>query len=222
MRRRSTGREVGIGLLVYGLYLLVRSLVLGSGGRDRARRNAERISAFEQRAGLAIEPALQRRAIRLPALVHGLNLGYPVLNVGLSVGWLLVLHRRRDPGYARLRRACVGAHLGAQPVFLLVPVAPPRTLPAYVDTLAEISGVDLEHPLLVRFYNPVAAMPSLHVAFAVVTASALAERASFRGVATGAIAYPVLVTAVVVATGNHFVLDALAGAALGALAWRLA
>jgi len=222
MRRGSTGREVGLGLLVYGLYLLVRRVVLRADGRRRAHRNAERLAALEESAGLAIEAAVQRRALRLPRLVRWLNVGYPVLNVGLTVGWLLVLHHRGDPGYPRLRRACIAAHVGAQPLFLLAPVAPPRTLPAYVDTLAEVSGLDLEHPLLVRFYNPVAAMPSLHVAFAVLTASALAERTSSVVVARGAFAYPVLVTAVVVATGNHFVLDAVAGAALGAVAWRVA
>lgn len=222
MKRQSKTRDVGIALLVYGVYLLVRHLVLRSGGRRRAHRNAERLSAFEKRAGLAVEPAFQAAALRLPGLVHGLNAGYPVLNIGLTVGWLLLLRRRHDPGYGRLRRACVTAHVCAQPVFLLAPVAPPRTLPAYVDTLAEVSGLDLEHPLLVRFYNPIAAMPSLHLAFAVVTASALAERTSSRLVTAGAAAYPVLVTAVVVATGNHFVLDTVAGAALGAIAWRVA
>ena len=40
--------------------------------------------------------------------------------------------------------------------------------------MSEVSGLDLEHPLLVRFYNPVAAMPSLHVAFAVVTGAEIA------------------------------------------------
>lgn len=221
MSRRATAREVAIGLLAYGLYLLVCRVVLRSEGRARARRNAERIFALEERAGLAVEPACQRASLRIPGLAHALNMGYPVLNVGLTVGWLLVLHRRRDPQYLRLRRACVTAHLGAQPVFWLAPVSPPRTLPTHVDTLAEISGLDLEHPLLVRFYNPIAAMPSLHVAFAVITALAVAERTSTRRVASGVVLYPAAVTAVVVATGNHFVLDTAAGAALGAVAWRL-
>jgi hypothetical protein len=145
-----------------------------------------------------------------------------VFNVGLTIGWLVLLYRSRDPAYGRLRRACVLAHLGAQPVFLLAPVAPPRTLPRFVDTLAEGSGLDLEHPLLVRLYNPVAAMPSLHLAFAVVTASAAADHASSRTARSLAVAYPPVVAAVVIATGNHFVLDCVAGAALGAVAWRIA
>lgn len=222
MTRFSLRREVAVGLAAYGVYLLVRRGVLRAGGRERGRVNAERIEALEARLGLAIEPVLQRAALRSPRLVHVLNAGYAVLNVTLTVGWLVTLFRRRDPGYHRLRRACVATHLAAQPVFALLPVAPPRTLPGCVDTLAAGSGLDLEHPLLVRLYNPVAAMPSLHVAFAFLTASAFAERSRSRLAGRSVLGYPVLVTAVVTATGNHFVLDAAAGAALGAVAWRLA
>lgn len=223
MRRRpTTAREVGIAVLVYGAYLLVGRLALGRDGRDRARRNAERIAALEQRARLAIEPACQRAAIRRPGVVRTLNAAYPVLNVGLTVAWLVALHRRHDPGYLRLRRACVAVQACAQPIFLFAPVAPPRTLPSFVDTLAELSGLDLEHPVLVRFYNPIAALPSLHVAFAVVTALAYAERRRSRRAASCVVVYPVAVGAVVVATGNHFLLDTVTGALLGAAAWRVA
>ncbi|HEY1316750.1 MAG TPA: phosphatase PAP2 family protein [Gaiella sp.] len=215
-------RELAIGLGVYGVYLLVRRRALAADGRVRARRAAERIVALESRLGIAREQELQRAALRFPRLVASANAGYAVFNVGLTMGWLVHRYLRRDPGYPRLRRACVLAHLGAQPIFLARPVAPPRTLPRFVDTLWEVSGLDLEQRLLVRFYNPVAAMPSLHVAFATVTACAAAERSSSRAAAVGAFTYPSFVAAVVTATGNHFVLDSVGGAALGVLAWRLA
>jgi hypothetical protein len=220
-RRFSLRREVTLGLAVYGVYLLVRWLVLRARGRARARVNAERIVALEKRLGVGVEPALQRAVLRAPRVVHALNLGYGVFNVSLTVGWLVVLYRRRDPSYHRIRRACVLAHLGAQPIFLLFPAEPPRALDDFVDTLSEVSGLDLEHPFLVRFYNPVAAMPSLHVAFAVLTGAAIAERAGSGPVRAAAYAYPGLVTAVVAATGNHYVLDAVAGAVLGSAARSL-
>lgn len=218
----SAQREAAIGLSVYALYLLVARLVLRSGGRRRARRNAEALVALEERARLHLEPRLQARLLRAPGLVRALNVGYALFNVSLTVGWLLRLFRRRDPAFHRLRRACVLAHVGAQPVFLLYPTAPPRALDGFVDTLAELSGLDLEHPLLVRFYNPVAAMPSLHVAFAVLTAGAIAERARSPLARAAARAYPPLVATVVTGTGNHYVLDSVAGAALGAAARRFA
>jgi hypothetical protein len=220
--RFSPRREVTLGLAVYALYLLVRRLVLRADGRARGRRNAERVLRVEETLGLHLEPAVQRGLLRFPRLVHGLNVGYGLFNVSLTVGWLALLYRRRDPDYHHLRRACLLAHVGAQPIFLLYPTAPPRVLEGFVDTLSEVSGVDLEHPFLVRFYNPVAAMPSLHVAFAVLTGSAIAERAEHGGVKAAAGAYPLLVSLVVAGTGNHYVLDALAGAALGVAARKVA
>ena len=222
MSRFSLRREVALGLAVYALYLIVRWLVLRGNGRERARHNAERVVALEERACIHVEPAVQHALLRFPRLVHGLNVGYAVFNVSLTVGWLVLLYRRRDPGFHRLRRACVLAHVGAQPVFLLLPTAPPRVLEGFVDTLSEVSGFDLEHPFLVRFYNPVAALPSLHVAFATVTGAAIAERAGSPTVRIVARSYAPLVSLVVAGTGNHYVLDCVAGAALGAVVRRLA
>lgn len=222
VRSFSVRREIGLGLAVYGVYLLVRKLVLARGGRERGLRNARSVTSLERRLGIEVEPALQRALLRFPRLVHGLNVGYAVFNVSLTVGWLVVLFRARDPRFHTLRRACVLAHLGAQPVFLLFPTSPPRVLDGYVDTLSEVSGLDIEHPLLLRFYNPVAAMPSLHVAFASVTGAALAESAGSRVGSAAAHAYPLLVTLVVAGTGNHYVLDALVGMAIGRAAWSLA
>jgi PAP2 superfamily len=221
VKRFSLRREIALGLSVYALYLLVARLVLRRDGRERARLNAERIVALEESTGLHVEPSVQRALLRFPRLVHGLNVGYGLFNVTLTVGWLVVLYRRRDPGYHAFRRTCLLAHVGAQPVFLLVPTAPPRVLDGFVDTLSEVSGLDLEHPMLVRFYNPVAAMPSLHVAFAVVTGAEIAERSDSRLVKAASHAYAPLVATVVAGTGNHYVLDAFAGAALGAVARRL-
>lgn len=218
MRRFSVKREVMLGLSVYGLYLLVRWLVLRGDGRERGRRNAEQVVRLERELGLQLEPAVQRALLPYPRLVHGLNLGYALFNVTLSVGWLVVLYRRRDPGYHRVRRACLLAYAGAQPAFLLFPTAPPRVLDGFVDTLSEVSGVDIEHPFLVRFYNPVAALPSLHVAFAVLTGAAIAERVESPVAKAAAYSYPPLVSLVVIGTGNHYVADAVAGAVLGAAA----
>ena len=219
--RFSIRRELALGLGVYALYLLVGRVVLRRGGRARARRNADRIVALERRLGLDVEPAVQRALLRYPRLVHGLNVGYGLFNVTLTAGWLVLLFRRRDEGFHRFRRACLLTHVGAQPVFLLLPTEPPRVLDGFVDTLSEVSGLDLEHPFLVRFYNPVAAMPSLHVAFAVVTGVEIAARSDSVLVKSAARAYAPLVATVVAGTGNHYILDAVAGAVLGVAARRV-
>jgi membrane-associated phospholipid phosphatase len=208
-----------LGLGAYAAYLAVRGAVTNPAGRRRAHANARRVIGLERRLGIDVEGRVQQVVVGAPRLVHGLNAGYAALNVALSVGWLALLFGRRDAAFLRERRAALAAFLGALPVFLAFPTAPPRTQEGYVDTLGE-AGIDIEHPLLVRFYNPVAALPSQHAAFAVVTAGGLAGRTGGARRAAWA-AYPPIVAFVVVATANHYVLDVAAGAALGLTARRL-
>lgn len=215
----SARREVAVGLASYAAYLLVRKQVWNEPGRRRAADNAERIVEAEARLGIQWEPAVQRAAMRWPRSVDVINVGYAAGNVALSVGWLIAMYRRGHPAFRRERRAAVAALVGALPVFATFPVAPPRTRDDHHDTLAA-RGLDLEHPLLVRFYNPIAAMPSHHVAFALVTGLGLAEHSKRRAAWLWR-GYPGLVAGVVVASGNHYVLDTVAGAALGGLARAL-
>ena len=201
----------------YAAYLLVRRRVWHDGGREQALRNAQRVVAFERRWHLHIEPHVHHAAVRLPRLVRVLNASYVVCTVGLTVGWLVGLHGRGDRDFRAERIAAVLAFIGALPAFATFPTAPPRRLDGFVDTMAT-RGAGLDHPVLVRFYNPVAAVPSIHVALAVVTGLGLSRRA--RGPLRRMTwrSYPAAVALVVIATANHFVVDVLAGAALGAAA----
>ena len=215
-----SGRGIAYGIGAYAAYLVVRQLTWTDRGRQRASRNAEKIAAFEADIGIGCEASVQRAALAVPRLVDVLNAGYAAGNVALSVGWLLRLYRRRDPAFRRERTAALLAFGGALPFFAAFPTAPPRTLDGIVDTLAE-RGWSLDHPVLVKFYNPIAAMPSHHVAFAVVTGFGLAGRARTPLRRTAWRAYPAAVALVVLATGNHFVADVVGGAALGATARRV-
>ena len=210
-------REFAIGALCIGGYTAVRRLVWNDRGRRRAARNADRVVALEERLGLRIEPAVQRVALRHRRLVDMLNFGYAVGNLGFSAGWLIVLHHRRSPAFVRERRAAVAAYAGALPIFLAFPSAPPRSRDDQIDTLLD-RGIDLEHQTLVKLYNPIAALPSHHVAFAVVTGFGMARLARNPLMRAVGVVYPAAVAAVVVATGNHYTLDVIAGAALGAVA----
>jgi hypothetical protein len=223
VRRRFSGRrEAAIGLGVYAVYLAVRHVVVNDEGRRKAAQNAERIVALERRLGIHVEPELQALLLPRRHVVAVLNVAYVTLNVGLTVGWLMRLYGRRDPEFHRLRRAAVLATLGAQPAFLLFPTAPPRTLDHFVDTIADVSGVDLDKGLVARLYDPIAAMPSIHITYAVVTAAGIAETSRSPLARALAPAYPPAVAFVIFATANHYVLDAVAGAALGLAGLRIA
>jgi diacylglycerol O-acyltransferase / wax synthase len=218
----SGRREVAIGLGVYALYLLASRRKRGERGRLQAAKNAERVVALERGLGIHVEPKLQELLLPHRKLLGVLNVAYVVSNAALTVGWLMRLYARRHPAFHRFRRAAVLTTLACQPVFFFFPCAPPRSLDHFVDTVADVSGFDLDSGVVAQLYDPLAAMPSIHVAYAVVTAAGVVEASEspvLRGLAP---AYPPLVAAVVFATANHYVLDAVAGAAVAGVALRLA
>ena len=219
-RTFSGRREVAIGLGVYALYLLASRGKRSNRGRLRAARNAERVVALERRLGIHVEPRLQRILLPHRRLLGVLNVAYVFSNAALTVGWLMRLYARRHPEFHRFRRAAVLTTLGAQPVFLLFPCAPPRSLEGFVDTIADVTGVDLDSGFVAQLYDPLAAMPSIHVAYAVVTAAGIAEASESPTLRALAPAYPPLVALVVFVTANHYLLDAVAGAAIACVALR--
>jgi hypothetical protein len=76
--------------------------------------------------------------------------------------------------------------------------------------------------LIARLYDPIAAMPSIHITYAVVTAAGIAETSRSPLARALAPVYPPAVAFIIFATANHYVLDAVAGAALGLAGLRLA
>jgi hypothetical protein len=220
-RRRGVTTEIVAGLSVYAAYLLARRLVDTPGGRARATRNAARVVSVERRLGLHVEPALQRVLTRHRRLCHTLNVGYVTLNVLLTIGLPIVLHRRDHPRFPWLRGAVALSILGATPVFVAFPCDPPRTLDGFEDTIKEISGLDLDSGLVARLYNPIAAFPSIHMAFAVVTAAGVRAVSDEPLLRAATAVYPPAVAFTILATANHYVLDAVAGSALGAAALRV-
>ncbi len=221
-RNRFDGRrEIAIGLGSYAVYLAVRAIALHRNGRARAEENARTIVAVEESLGIHVEPQLQRLVLPYRRLLHVLNVGYVTLNVVLTVGCLMALFFRRHPEFHRIRRGAVLTTLGAQPFFLFFPTAPPRTLDHLVDTMQEVTRVDLDTGPVSKLYHPLAAFPSIHVAWAIVTAEGLRQSPNSL-VRAAAPAYPPAVALVVFVTANHYVLDAIAGGALGALGMRFA
>jgi hypothetical protein len=219
----STGtgmREMAIALAAYGVYNLVRGLFGGS--IAEGRENAAHLVSLEKALGLYIEPDAQH------AFVHH-SLGMPFWNTFYVASQVIVLpltlflvYRYRRPAYAFVRNMAILSWSAGLVVYALMPVAPPRLLASgFTDTVSQQTFFDLDSDFIRAFYNPVAAMPSLHVAFAVVTGSEIAGRSDSLVVKAAAHSYAPLVATVVAGTGNHYVLDAVGGALLGAAARRL-
>ncbi len=217
----SGAREVALGLGIYAGYLLIRKAVVNEEGERKALENAQRVVDAERAVGLHVEPEIQRAMLSYPRLLNVMSVAYAALNIGLTVGWLIAMFRGRHPQFHRMRRATIYALLGAFPFFRFFPCAPPRKLDHMVDTIADVSGIDLEHETISRFYIPIAAMPSIHVTLAVVTGLGMAQTSSRAWVRTLGKLYTPIVAFIVFATGNHYILDGVLGAVIGAVSLRL-
>jgi membrane-associated phospholipid phosphatase len=104
--------------------------------------------------------------------------------------------------------------------YVAYPTAPPRFFPewGFTDSVARFTGIPSESVAANALFNPFAAVPSMHVAFALILGWPLAKLVRSRPLKMFWFGYPLLVTFVVIATGNHFWLDALLGALTAAAA----
>jgi hypothetical protein len=131
-----------------------------------------------------------------------------VVTLGL-LGWLWW---RRADIYRPLRNSLVVVNLLAFVVFWLYPVAPPRMLSGFIDIVDSSHAFASFHSgSLSSHADEVAAMPSLHIAWAVWCSLALWRMSRRRWVRGLAIVYPCTTAFTVIATGNHFLLDILGG-----------
>jgi PAP2 superfamily len=130
---------------------------------------------------------------------------------------------RRADLYPSLRNSLVAINVIGLIVFWLYPVAPPRMLAGYSDVVASTQAFGSWHTgALASAANQYAAMPSLHMAWAAWCAVVLWRLSTRLWVRALALAYPCLTAVAVLSTGNHFLLDIVAGLATAALAVGLA
>jgi hypothetical protein len=201
------------------LYEGVRGLVAGRG--DAALANAHEVVAFERATGLFFEPQLQRLALPYHDLIVASNWLYVNIQFTINALFLAFLYMYRNEIFNFVRNMFFVAMGMALVVHLLVPVAPPRMLPrlGFVDTIHQIAHINQDSGAVSMFVNPYAAVPSMHMCFALligVTAVVLTRR---RWLKLVWLVYPALVLAVIVITANHFLFDALTGAVTAALAF---
>ena len=148
------------------------------------------------------------------ALMAGLY--YGILHFAVTPAILVWVRFRRRSVYEPLRNILVVSSVLALVVYWVWPLAPPRlAVPGIVDTLKVNNILSAGSPTgPASLANQYAAMPSLHVAWAVWVALALLAAWPVSRWRVAAWAYPVVTTLVVLGTGNHFLMDAVAGLVL--------
>jgi hypothetical protein len=159
---------------------------------------------------VAVEASVQRAlGTGVPIwLLSNVYLAAQLVVPPASFVWLY----RRSPGiYRGLRDTVLATWLVGIPIYALFPVAPPRLAePGIVDTVSDQVGVALTGHSTI-FYNPFAAVPSLHVGFATAIGVALFLASRSRWAKALALLWGPTVALAVVATGNHCVFDIAAG-----------
>lgn len=226
--RRRTGRDTGVRRLrrkrpwlvgelaiVYALlevYGYVRKLADTRYGTALA--HGRDILAIERHLGLDVELSANQWLTRHHDVSQVSVWVYQHMHTNLTMIVLLLCYVAGPDVYRPARNALVSINLVGLLVFFVLPVMPPRLLPGsgFVDTVAGAGfGITHSPPLPADQY---AAMPSLHVAWAVWVAAvimALLRRYRVRWAAT---AHPISTAVAVVVTANHYVLDVVAGAAV--------
>jgi hypothetical protein len=216
LQRRAPGlRGAAVELTVVGFALaanlLARWLTLDD--LDVALTHARSLLALEERLGLDWEHLAQGGIEGVPWLGAFASWFYvwgylPVLALAL-VG----LFVRRPGSYAFLRNALLAGGMVGLPVYVLWPLAPPRlTDLGYTDTVGATLVDGLARP--VGLANEIGAMPSFHVGYLVVVSAVVWRLSGGLLVRAWCVLHPLLMAWVVLATGNHWVLDLPAGAAL--------
>lgn len=174
--------------------------------------HARGILSLEQSLGIAPEHSLDAWLAAHPALGLALSDYYDNAHFIVTVGLLGWLWWARADIYRGLRNSLVLINLLAFVVFWRYPVAPPRMLDGFTDVVASTHAIGSWHDgALASQANQLAAMPSLHIAWAVWCSAAVwlaTPRAWIRAVG---VLYPFLTAFAVLATGNHFVLDIVGG-----------
>lgn len=198
------------------------ALLIGSDPRMPTAR-AHALIDLERDLGVFVEPAVHRWALAHQPLLTLAGWLYVLAHVAVA-GWSLIWTWYLRPDRFRVLR---DTYLWTQGLvvglYVLLPTAPPRLVPAegFVDTLGRQWGRELaDSAHLVQ--SPYAAFPSGHVAFALIAGVTFARLGDMAWLRIFGWLYPLLVVAVTLLTANHLLVDAAGAAVVVGCAFRLA
>jgi hypothetical protein len=197
-------------VLMGGVFLAYRQIrFLTRNDTDAAMANARRVVDVERFFHVFNEQAVQDLVLRAEPLVHFLNRYYVMVHFPLTVAFLLWVFWRHHEAYRRIRYWFVSVTVAALAIHVAFPLAPPRMLAGegFVDTLQvygpRIYSTDTSESIANQF----AAMPSLHFGWAAIVAGAYVGLRRTRR-SMWAMLHPAITLLAIVATANHYWLDA--------------
>lgn len=209
-------------LVVLGLFLLYRAgRLLAGDDVQRALSNGSSLWRFERTIHLPSEETFQDLFLGDRTIVHGANWYYVGAHFPVTILFLALVFARARPHYARVRNAMALATTFGLAIHILYPLAPPRLLGNIdmVDT-GSVFGPSPYKGAVQTAANQFAAMPSLHVGWAVLV-GIVTWRLAPHALRWVGWLHAALTTVVVVITANHYWIDAVVGTAVVLVALRL-
>ena len=212
-------RQVLLFYVAYHGYSIVRGIADDPGAASNAFDNARGIISLERTLGFFVEPSIQAWASGSGFLADGASWVYLNAQTSVTVGALFFIYMWRNPSFYFVRNMMMVAMGLALIGYVVYPTAPPRFFPewGFFDSVQDFAGVS-DDSSVNQLFNPYAAVPSMHVAFSLMIGWSLARLVTNRVLKAFWWAYPVLVTFVIVATANHFLMDAVLGALTAGIA----
>src|SRR3954463_5820663 len=200
----------------YYAYRIVRGAV--DGQVSVAYAHARSIVDVERSDGLFFEPGLQNWALNNHWIVDAANWSYINSHFLVTTTFLIWLYLARNESFYYVRNMFMVAMGLALVLYIAYPTAPPRFLPewGFADTVTDAVGQASANNANL-LYNPYAAVPSMHVAFALMIGIPAFKIVRHWALKALWAIYPVVVTFVVLVTANHWWIDAALGAAVAAV-----
>ncbi|MEA2219585.1 MAG: hypothetical protein QOJ35_2211 [Solirubrobacteraceae bacterium] len=218
-------RQVLLFVAALQLYNLTRGLVNDPGAATAAFQHARDVIGIERALNVFVEPSVQAFTAGQQWLLDTASWLYINAQTSVTVGALAWLYLFRNESFYFVRNMFLVAFAIALIGYSVFPTAPPRFFPewGFFDAVSDFTGVPQDSVTVNALFNPYAAVPSMHVAFALMIGIPLTRLVRWRALKVFWATYPLLVVFVIVATANHFLADAVLGAVaagLGALAAR--
>ncbi|MYY06644.1 bifunctional glycosyltransferase 87/phosphatase PAP2 family protein [Streptomyces sp. ATexAB-D23] len=209
--------------VVYSAYAHVR--LAATAGRPTAERHGRQIHSIEQWLHIDIEHRVNHAVAGVARLRDFFDYYYSTFHFIVPLAILAVLYVRRPADYRWARSTLGFATLLALVGFWLYPLAPPRLMPGlgFIDTVHGVQDfAKPDYGALTAMTNQYAAMPSLHFGWSLWCGVIIVLLAPKTWMKALGVLHPLFTVSAIVATANHWVLDAVGGATVVALGFLIA
>lgn len=207
-------RQLMLFAAAYYAYRYTRGWVNTPESAATAFENARDLISVERSLSIFIEPGVQALVAGERWILDGASWMYINAQTSVTLGALIWIYLFRNKSFYFVRNMFLTAFFLALVGYVLYPAAPPRFFPewGFYDAVEDFTNIPQDSVTIDALFNPYAAVPSMHVGFALMIGWPLSVLCRRKPVRIFWRVYPLIVTFVIVVTANHFLADAFLGA----------